>query len=555
MSEPFLVAIRCPRCGAGTDFPEGANALRCAYCGVALRLLGAHRGGRARYLMDPVLDAAGVGAAVASYAAERGRRLGSLEWRRLLLAPFWRARGMALRWVFYRTAGGGPPAGLAHGLREDGSPFGALKAAAESLAEPGGAGGIGRALRTLLGGAGAAAFSRDAAAASPAVAYEDRGFQTRHVDLSFPAFLDANLGLVSLGVRPGVRSLRVLAADTLPREAAVLPLAVGPDAALARVAGAAGAFEEVPGQPVLERTAVVTTSLSAIYFPFWLASSRIDGVERLLVVDAVAGNVVREGEPTEPWFAGLPSLAPPPLAGSSLGFLPLTCPECAWALPLETSAVVHLCAGCGRAWQESGDRLAPVPYDAVPARNATLYLPAWRFDARLVVDGRPLRCAAELPRLLRPVGWPAPPAACRAAPADAPVALYVPAFECRALSVLERLATALTRLQPALHDPESAAAAGPLPLSPTPRAIGAALEAADAAALAALFLVGLVPGAGAAARRRLETLEVALGPARLLWLPADDRGPYLKDRLTGFTLPKAALGWAADGPASAPHPE
>jgi ribosomal protein S27E len=522
MSEPFLVAIRCPQCGAETDFPEGAYALRCAYCGVTLRVLGANRGGRARFLMLPTVEARELAGVLAAWAIEQGRRLGTIEWQALLVAPFWRARGLALRWVYYRTARGESEAleettGISltsHGVYE-----GDLD------------------VDTLTGGLRRAS----------AVPHDDRTFQTRHVDLSFPAFDGADLGLVSLGVRPGVRPLRILAPDVIPEGAKLLPLAMEAEAALARTtSGAEEGFEEVSGRPDFERAAVVTTSLSAIYFPFWAASARIDGAERLLVVDAVAGSVVRDGDPAEPWFATLPTASRPPLASGSLGFLPLKCPECAWALPLEASAIVHLCTQCGRAWQEGGDRFVPLAYDAVPAKGAACYLPAWRFEARLALDGKPLAGAADLPRLFRPVGWPIPPAADEEA--ARPAALYVPAFECRALSVLERLATALTRLQPRLDDADGPARRGPLPLSPTPRAIGASVDAADAATLARLFLVGLVPGAGPAARRRLATLEVELGPGRLVWLPADDRGSYLQDRLTGVSLPKAALGWAANTP-------
>ncbi len=110
MSEPFLVAIRCPQCGAETDFPEGAYALRCAYCGVTLRVLGANRGGRARFLMLPTVEARELAGVLAAWAIEQGRRLGTIEWQALLVAPFWRARGLALRWVYYRTARGEPEA-------------------------------------------------------------------------------------------------------------------------------------------------------------------------------------------------------------------------------------------------------------------------------------------------------------------------------------------------------------------------------------------------------------------------------------------------------------
>src|SRR5918996_669164 len=106
--EPFLVAIRCPQCGAETDFPEGAHALACAYCGVTLRVLGAHRGGRARFVMLPTVEARQLPRILQAHCAAAGRTFDSLEWHALVFAPFWRARGMALRWTYTRP--GGPAA-------------------------------------------------------------------------------------------------------------------------------------------------------------------------------------------------------------------------------------------------------------------------------------------------------------------------------------------------------------------------------------------------------------------------------------------------------------
>lgn len=571
MSESFLVAIRCPRCGAETDFPEGTHALRCAYCGVTLRILGAHRGGRARFVMPPTLEAERLAPLLLAYAAERGRRLDSVEWRTLVAAPFWHARGVALAYRFTSPArplaslprpvpvtpssAGGAPSAAPRELREPAGAASSLAGLPATLLRKGidlllrwtvaDATGADTLLDQLAGRDGHLGVEGGEAAPARAFAHDERRFDARHVDLSFPAFAGADLGLVSLGVRPGARPLRVLAPDTLPPGALMLPLEVDAEAALRRVAAlAAGQFSEMPGEVIIERTATVTASLSVIYFPFWTASAILDGVERLVVVDAVAGSVVREGEPSEPWFAGLAARTPPPLAPGSLGFLPLTCPECAAPLPLETRAVVHLCTHCGRAWAEGDDRLVRIEYEAVAARGAAVYLPAWRFQAAITVEGKRLTRAAELPRLFKPAGWPLPPAP-DATDADRAAALFVPAFECRALTVVERLAAALARLQPRV-DRTDAGGDPPLPLAPTPRAVGASLNEADAAALARLFTIGLVPGAGPAARRRIASLSVELGPGRLVWLPVHDRGPYLQDRLTAVSVPKASLGWPAD---------
>jgi ribosomal protein S27E len=566
MPDPFLVAIRCPQCGAETDFPEGAHALGCAYCGVALRVIGAHRGGRASFVMPPTLTADRLPAVLGAYARETGRRLDSIEWRTLVVAPYWRARGMALRWAYTSSGGarlaerravavaeepGAIVARGAEGLHEQGPSVSPRAGLAATVLE--------KAARLLVGfktrtrGGSSTLLDRlasrddlDAGPSGPPAAEaprDSRHFDSRHVDLSFPAYADADLGLPSLGVRPSARPLRVLAPDALPEGALALPPALDAAAALARVADQSAAqFPETEDAIVVERTASVTSSLSAVYFPVWAASVILDGAERLVVVDAVAGSVSREAGPSEPWFAEIAARRLPRLSAASLGFLPLRCPECGWALPLEQSAVVHLCTRCGRAWAEGADRLVPIGYDAISGRGDALYLPVWRFEAAISVEGTVIAGAADLPRLFKPAGWPVP---ARPDVAGRPAALFVPAFECRALTVLERLAGALARLQPEIaRAPEGEP---PIPLSPTPRCVGASLEVEDAAQVAHLFLAGLVPGSGPAARKRLGSLSATLGPGRLLWLPAQDRGQYVQDRLTGVSLPKASLGWPADG--------
>lgn len=518
-SQPFLVAIRCPQCGAETDFPEGAHAIRCAYCGIVLRVVGVHRGGQARFLLLPTVEARALGALLHRWALEQGRSLTTVEWQTLLLVPYWRVRGIGLRWVYYRPAGLPAPAGAWAEAR-----------LLDRIREGSGA--------ALLGSLGASVPGDPGRGAA-----DGRDLQARHVDLSFPAFTAGDVGLPSLGVRTGVRPLRVLAPDVVPSGARVLPVDLDGDRALALASGrVASQFEDPPGHVVIERKAFVVASLSAVYFPVFAATVRLDGVERSLLLDAVAGSVVREADPAEAWVADLPARTPPRLTGGSVGFLPLKCPECAHDLPLETSAIAHFCVRCARAFAESGDRLVQVPYDAVPARGAAVYLPAWRFEATLTVDGVRLAGAADLPRLLKPVGWPLPPRDPDAA--TQPVSLYVPAFECRDLGLVNRLGAALTRLQPRVG---GASGHDPIPLSPPPRVVGASILREDAEALARLLLAGLVPGAGPAARRRLESLEATLGAGRLLWSPVHDRGGYYQCRLTGVSLRAASLGWAPDG--------
>ncbi len=562
MSEPFLVAIRCPQCGAETDFPEGAHALRCAYCGIVLRVVGAHRGGQARFVMLPTLGARALPPLLRAHAREQGRDLASIEWQTLLLVPYWRARGIGRRWVYYGAAGPPAPQGVGHH---------AARLVAERVAERtaeraarairatrrSGGSGLLRLLVGLLSGPSLLdGFDEDpsggaldgpgmslSAGGRPGSAVDGRTLQARYFDLSFPAFTSGAVGLPSLGVRPGVRPLRMLAPDALPPGARVLPLEVDDDDAVALVTDRVSTqFDDVPGSTVIERKAVVLGSLAAIYFPLWVATVRLDGAERCLLVDAVARSVLREADPSEPWLADLPARTPPPLAAASLGFLPLKCPECAHDLPLEASAIAHLCVRCGRAFAEAGDHLVPIPYEAVTARGAAVYLPAWRFEATLTVEGRRLAGASDLPRLVKPAGWPMP--ARQADTPDRPLSIFVPAFQCRDLPLVDRLGAALTRLQPAVG---GQAGGDPIPLSPPPRVVGPAVTAADAEALAHLLLVGMVPGGGPAARKRLESLEATLGSPHLVWLPVQDRGGYLQDRLTGVSLRKESLGWAPDG--------
>src|SRR5690606_2629609 len=146
------------------------------YCTVVLRVVGAHRGGKGRFVMPPTLDARALGSRLAAHAREQGRRLASIEWQALLLVPYWRARGMSFRWLY---CGSGrppaPPAVAATPRRGLLARFGGLLAAACLLGD----------LGTILPEGPVGHVPLPASGVAPShTRVDDRVLQARHFDVS-----------------------------------------------------------------------------------------------------------------------------------------------------------------------------------------------------------------------------------------------------------------------------------------------------------------------------------------------------------------------------------
>ena len=283
----------------------------------------------------------------------------------------------------------------------------------------------------------------------------------------------------SLGVRPAALTLRRFDPTTEQERTVVVAADLTPKEAQAR-----GAGEPDPKG----RRALLRSVLQIVYFPFWVVPIREKGAQRVAVVDAVAGSIVRDDvDPTE-----VEALA----AGKrrrarTVGFRPLVCPNCGWDLPFRPDDVLYHCSSCSRGWLSRGDQLVPSSFFVAGGAEAHCYLPVWR----LSLEGH------------------------------SPV--YAPAFRCRRLKSLYDLGARLTRREPILESSDEIPA----------KLMGCALDELDARVFARFLSVAVAEEAARGATRPDLPSSLDRASAELVWLPFASDGYALREGITGSPVP------------------
>jgi len=314
-------------------------------------------------------------------------------------------------------------------------------------------------------------------------------FESRVIDRSFLA-RTTSLVPSSLGVRTSALDLQLFDRKNLPGDAVVVSPDVTPRLARERALG-------VVDQDVHAR-ALLRVVLQIVYFPFWMATRREHGSERVAVVDAVTGRLLRD--------AAEPAAVAALFGGVSrrvrvLGFRPLGCPNCGWDLPFRPDDVLFHCSSCERGWLARGERLQAVPFSVLRARGVSpdRHLPVWRLGA-----------------------------------GSGMAPIFAPAFRCRRLKAVLEIGSRLTRrdtdIERASRIPDDL--------------VGCALDEEDARALARFIVAGIRYEAARGAVRPALPESVDTLAAELLWLPFADDGYALREATTGAPVPRRLLDLA-----------
>jgi ribosomal protein S27E len=207
--------------------------------------------------------------------------------------------------------------------------------------------------------------------------------------------------------------------------------------------------------------------------------------------------------------------------GSSLGFLPMECPDCGNELTFRADAALHFCPTCHRLCEVAGGRKQIRPYDHVPmpAGAEADLVPFWRFPMSLrTADGQVLTDLLHLKDgidgTLDQIGD------------DAPIredVLYIPAIRCINARLMARAFNRLFlhALTTRLHPRE-----GPIPLDLKPRPLDISVVEDEARQMAPLCL------ANAFGQRDLARVNVHQVAAWLLEARLEARG-----RLTYVPVP------------------
>jgi DNA-directed RNA polymerase subunit RPC12/RpoP len=321
--------------------------------------------------------------------------------------------------------------------------------------------------------------------------YKQTKVRSRYLEKSFLATRLERLKLYSLGVRTSVLKLSLLKKEKLEEKGKVYPVTMGVDKAIE--IGLGVNYKDEPDHCVISRI------LSIVYSPLWEVNVLGIDTSFSIIIDALAESIIEKRAPYKLLTDNLKegdSRALP-----TISFHTLQCPNCGWDLAAKPEQCVFLCDNCNRAWesgaegfQEAGGAIAHVQsIDDFPSLK---YYPFWILSAQ--------------------GGYK----------------LFIPAFKVRDLTVIYRLATAFTNVQPELNL---------TPLSddvPSSQMEGAVMRWDDARELAELVLCSLFshPHPGAIKQASLEITS-----RQLVWLPFYEKGIYLRDALLNVGIQKGKI--------------
>lgn len=460
MNNRLAVSTRCPSCGAQLDYIEGNNAVQCEYCRRRLLLTGRHR--ILTYYLPPAIttEKQALGCLKKALMAGPGpRKVIRLQ---LCFLPFYRLTGHDFIW---RRPSARPKREAPEGWEG--------LADLESDLESGFFGGESQ-------------FSSFSNALDDDLQKEIE-FQERYVEKNFVALDLPGLGVYSLGVRASVMTLHLFDKDSLQSVGSIVSPNVSPESAFARGLELSGS-EEIRHRQVLARV------LSVIYFPFWIAETAHRAKQLISIIDGVTGTPTRIDLPGSVLDYLQKSPAP---EVETVGFLPMTCPQCGWELSGHSDGVLFYCAACLKAWLLDAGGLAPMASrivgESADRGEKIKHLPFWAF---------------------------------RGEDREAGASIYIPAFRYRRLKSLHDTARQMFRRQPEFQFAEPFR--GDLE--------GCFYDCEDARLLAAFMLAG-IPEALLSNHPAVGTDSTPL----LIWFPFRAQGANWINPFTGTALQSALL--------------
>ncbi len=500
MNSRLTVSTECPTCGAPLDFTEGNHAIQCGHC--RSRLLVTGRKQLLSYFISPKLDVHRAVAKALLALKEEGVECRVIE-PRLYFIPYYRLTGHDFLWeksapkpkiepIDLSAFSPDPPqadltmtfqaaSDFLEGLWEFGKKL--YRREDQSLSQPDAP----KQGSSLERKPPVAAPLQSAA--EPVREEEEMNFRDRYVERNFIACDLKGWGAYSLGVRAAVLRLELFRKEVLEEQGTIVGVTLSSEEALRQ------GMRKAEPENVLYRQ-VLGRVLSLIYFPFWVIRVQRQGEARLIFLDAVSERVIHSDAPIS-----LLAFLDRPATGESatVGFRPLTCPNCGWDLPFDPEDILFFCTSCARGWQIEGSALSPIDYQvaALPdGAAASHYLPFWVLQAE--VEQNPS------------------------------ARFFLPAFRYRRLKLLGDLAKRLSKTPPDYK----------ISTEPFVPSQGGCYDPEDAALLARFTWAGLQ---GRQEMKPLEEKPFLVRSATLTWLPFQIEGNGLRDPFTGMRLPQNLL--------------
>ena len=359
--------------------------------------------------------------------------------------------------------------------------------------------------------------------------------KTKHLDQTFPAYKGINLGLRSLGIRPGALNLRFFDRSRMSDLGAIMKVALPfEEASKHGTSLMQVGLDETGFQVHLESTHLVGERYSIIYFPFWMIKVALGTESRILILDAVANTITRTLTENE-WIDMLEKAdkQPAPVSFKKVSFIPFKCPNCGWDLPLRQFDFIHLCATCQRAWLERGGKFRAVNFAVALAPNGAgqslVYLPFWVCHVEIGSQDQMLKTVADLHSFSLMF-----PTRVSKDTDGSPLRFFIPAMEIRNIVAANKLATSVTNVQPTIaYVPKDRL--GQCHLS------GAFLPPKAAKEMVRVLLCSLTPKNNRRRQIFVENADISINKMHLLWWPFYEQRLFLRDALCGSGIQKGTV--------------
>ncbi len=321
--------------------------------------------------------------------------------------------------------------------------------------------------------------------------------KTSYLDKSFLATRLKGLPLYSLGIRTSVLQLKLFKSGTLAEKGKVYPVDFGIEKAM-----------EIGLKNNLDNGSdarVISKILSIVYAPFWEVNVKGIGRSFSIILDGLGETITDENAPFQCLTENLREEEKKTFP--TITFHALKCPNCGWDIPADSRLYVFVCDNCRWIWEcgtdgfreVRGTLAQPHPENELPEMT---YLPFWVFPARTGTEH-------HMPK------------------GTTITKHFIPAFKVRDLSVIYRLSTIFTNVQPEL---DLASLSGD---SSSSRIEGAVMRWEDARELSDLFAGNGTEKAGIPLERE-ETRQI-------IWLPFYEKGIYLRDAILNSGIQKAKI--------------
>ena len=321
--------------------------------------------------------------------------------------------------------------------------------------------------------------------------------KTSYLDKSFLATRLEGLTLYSLGIRTSVLQLKLFKSGTLKEKGKVYPVDFGIEKAM-----------EIglrKNQSNGSDSRVISKILSVVYAPVWEVN--VKGINRTfsIIIDGLGETITDDNVPFQFLTENLQGETSKTFP--TISFHALKCPNCGWDIAPDSKLYVFVCDNCRWVWECGTDGFREVRGNiAQPHLESELpeltYLPFWVFPARTETEH-------YLPKRTKITK------------------LFIPAFKVRDLSVIYRLATIFTNVQPELDITSLSGDCTPS------RIEGAVMRWEDAQELSHLFV-----GNGTEKTGILQERE---STRQLIWLPFYEKGIYLRDAILNSGIQKAKI--------------